>query len=172
MQDNILISRAKHGDQEALEELIRRWYQPIYKYLVRKTGNTSIASDLTQETFLKFVESLPRYSPLAAFSTYIHTIAYHVSVDYFRKHKDYQVYDDKQWDMLEDKRNGVDDNYYRMKEILYKLPDKQRECIILYYYQGLKYRQIAEVLSIPVSTAKTRVRTGLQACRKLWEVEE
>ena len=74
--------------------------------------------------------------------------------------------------MLEDKQNVMDENYYRMKEILYKLPDKQRECIILYYYQGLKYRQIAEVLSIPVSTAKTRVRTGLQACKKLWEVEE
>ena len=56
-----------------------------------------------------------------------------------------------------------------MRKVLYKIPEKQRECLILYYYQGLNYRQISTILSIPISTAKTRVRTGLQRCRDLWE---
>lgn len=169
MNERILILKAKSGNQEALEELIKLYYQPIYKYFVRTCGNSATALDLTQDTFMKLVQGLPKYQPYKDFCAYLYTIAHHVGIDYLKKKKEILLENEYPFEIQQAPKDEKDENYYRMRAVLYKISEKQRECLILYYYQGLNYRQISSILSIPVSTAKTRVRSGLQRCRDLWE---
>lgn len=169
MNERFLILKAKSGNQDALEELIKLYYQPIYKYFVRTCGNSATALDLTQDTFMKLVQGLPKYQPYKDFCAYLYTIAHHVGIDYLKKKKEILLENEYPFEIQQAPKDEKDENYYRMRAVLYKISEKQRECLILYYYQGLNYRQISSILSIPVSTAKTRVRSGLQRCRDLWE---
>lgn len=169
MNERFLVLKAKNGNQEALEELIKLNYQSIYKYFVRTCGNSATALDLTQDTFIKLVQALPNYQPYKDFCAYLYTIAYHVGIDYLKKKKEILLENEYPFEMQAAPTHEKDENYYRMRKVLYKIPEKQRECLILHYYQGLNYRQISTILSIPISTAKTRVRIGLQRCRDLWE---
>lgn len=171
MKERRLIQKAKNGDREALEELISMYYQQIYKYFVRTIGhtNTATALDLTQDTFLRMVQALPYYQPYKDFCAWIYTIAHHIALDHFKKKKDILLESEYPFELQKAPLTEKDENYYHIQAILKQLPQKQREAIILYYYQGLNYRQIASVLSIPISTVKTRVRTGIQRCRNLWE---
>lgn len=170
--DKFLALKAKNGDQEALEDLVKIYYQQIYRYFVRKCSDEQLALDLTQEVFIKLTRNIHNYCPLANFSTYLYKIANNIAIDYYRKKK-FQYYDDDT--ILNNIANITEDDISdysdRVKHILNQLSEKQRECIILYYYQELKYTQIAEILNIPVSTAKTRVKDGLAKCKKLWEVK-
>lgn len=169
MNERFLILKAKSGNQDALEELIKLYYQPIYKYFVRTCGNSATALDLTQDTFMKLVQGLTKYQPYKDFCAYLYTIAHHVGIDYLKKKKEILLENEYPFEIQQAPKDEKDENYYRMRAVLYKISEKQRECLILYYYQGLNYRQISSILSIPVSTAKTRVRSGLQRCRDLWE---
>lgn len=67
MNERFLVLKAKNGNQEALEELIKLNYQSIYKYFVRTCGNSATALDLTQDTFIKLVQALPNYQPYKDF---------------------------------------------------------------------------------------------------------
>lgn len=166
----MLAIKAKNGDREALEELVNMYYQQIYRYFVRKCSDEQLSLDLTQETFIKLTRNIHNYRPLANFSTYLYKIANNIAIDFYRKRK-LQTYDDDTiLDNIAAKTEEDVDYSDRVKHIVNQLSEKQRECIILYYYQGLKYTQIAKVLDIPVSTAKTRVKDGLAKCKKLWEV--
>ena len=169
MKEKRLVLQAKAGNQKALEELVRMYYQAIYKYFVRKTSSTHTALDLTQDTFFKLVTHLKEYVPYKDFEAYLYTIAYHVAMDYYKKKKDMLLHDDTMFEFQQAPHEEKSENYYQMQKVLQRLPQKQRDCIILYYYQELTYRQIAEVLHIPESTAKTRVRAGLEKCKQLWE---
>lgn len=169
MKEKRLIMRAQAGQQDALEELIRSYYQPIYKFFVRKTSQPQTALDLTQDTFCKLVEHLSDYVPYRDFKAYLYTIAYHICIDYFKKKKDILLADDRAFLFQQAPMEEKSEQHYQMKQVLAQLPEKQRDCIILYYYQQLTYRQIAVILAIPESTVKTRVRSGLAKCRTLWE---
>lgn len=167
--DKVLALKAKNGDQEALEELVRMYYQPIYRYFVRKCSDEQLSLDFTQETFIKLSRNIHNYRPLANFTTYLYKIASNIAIDHYRKKKIQFSDNDALENIAAETKEDVDYSD-RVKHILNQLSEKQRECIILYYYQELKYTQIAKILNIPVSTAKTRVRDGLAKCRELWEV--
>lgn len=169
MIEKYLVLRAKAGNPEALNELVKMYYQKIYKYFVRKTSHPQTALDLTQDTFFKLVKHISDYVPYKNFEAYLYTIAHHVAIDYYKKKKDVLLTDDAVFQNQEAPKQAKSEHYYRMKEILASLPEKQRDCIILYYYQQLTYKQVASILCIPESTVKTRVRSGLAKCRTLWE---
>lgn len=82
-----LIQKAQKGDIDALEKLIDKYYDNIFSYLFRKVGNVELAEDLTQEVFLRLVNTLSRYRPTGKFSNYVFTIAVNAANDYFRKNK-------------------------------------------------------------------------------------
>lgn len=171
MSDQRLAWKAKFGDQEALETLIRKHYQSVYRYFVRKLSDEQLALDMTQETFYRLTKRIYTYKPLASFTTYLYTIANHLAIDCYRK-KTIDELDEQHipfttQNCAEQLHDGL-----MVAHLLQQLSEKQRECIILYYYQHLKYRQIAHILNIPESTVKTRVRTGIAKCHELWKEEE
>lgn len=173
MNDNLLALQAKSGNHEALETLVNKHYQSVYRYFVRKVGDEQLALDMTQDTFIRVTKNIHTYRPLANFTTYLFTIAHNLSVDYYRKKRLLLVDSSNYLENL-----AMDIQYQesvhasKIKQILDQLPDKQKECIILYYYHDMKYAQIAKILNIPLSTVKSRVRVGLTKCKQLWEEDQ
>jgi RNA polymerase sigma-70 factor (ECF subfamily) len=81
-----LIAKAQQGDKAALEQLISRYWQPVFRLACLKTGNGEDAQEITQETFLKAFRALPGYRETnASFKTYLGRIALNLITDFWRK---------------------------------------------------------------------------------------
>lgn len=166
MKEILLISRAARGDREALGKLVRLYYEKIYNYIFYRICDRSLAEDLTQDVFVKLTKNIHSYVPTASFSSYLYRIAHNTLVDHFRTAKQSEEIPETQvapdvFTVLEAKLD--------VQSMLATLPKHQRECIILYYMQELNYREIAQILDIPIPTAKSRVQRGLAACKKMME---
>lgn len=166
MKEILLISRAVRGDREALEQLVRLYYEKIYNYIFYRVQDRTLAEDLTQDVFVKLTKSIHTYMPTASFSAFLYRIARNTVIDHYRtaKRLDEIPETTPASDNLAQTEARLD-----VQIVLQKLPPKQRECMILYYLQELSYREISQILDIPIPTAKSRVQRGLAACKKLME---
>ena len=138
----------------------------IYNYIGYRVQDFSAAEDLTQDVFVKLTRHIHSYVPTASFSAFLYRIAHNTVVDYYRTIKHTETIPEtlQAADPLPAAEARMD-----VERMLAKLSEEQRECIILYYLQGLTYREISLVLGIPIPTAKSRVQRGLAACKKIME---
>ena len=166
MKEILLITRAVRGDRAALEDLVRLYYGKIYNYIFFRVCDQSLAEDLTQDVFVKLTKHIHSYVPTASFSSYLYRIAHNTMVDHFRSAKPTEEIPENR--AARDTLSQVDAKL-DVARMLAALPAEQRECIILYYMQELTYREIAQILDIPIPTAKSRVRRGLAACKNMME---
>lgn len=84
IQDWMIINKIKMGDPDAWDILVHKYYDSVYFYCVRRCyGDCDIASDLTQDIFLKLVESLPRYRFIGKFQNYLYTMAVNTCIILF-----------------------------------------------------------------------------------------
>lgn len=166
MKEILLISGAVRGDREALEQLVRLYYGKIYNYIFYRVTDRGLAEDLTQDVFVKLTKNIHSYVPTASFSSYLYRIAHNTVVDHYRTAKPTEEVPESlpAADTLSQAEARLD-----AQMLLARLPEEQRECIILYYLQELSYREISQILGIPIPTAKSRVQRGLAACKKMME---
>ena len=160
MKEKELIYRAKHGDKEALGEIIEKYYSDIYSFLCRRIGDKSYAEDLTQDVFLKFSVSLPQYKEQNKLKSYLFAIAVNSSNDYFRRYKNESVendFDDVPYKAQFEKEL---EKVQTVKNAIMSLSPKQRDVVLLRYYHDMKIKEIAEVLSLPQATVKTQLYRG------------
>ena len=86
IEDYILIRRIQNGDPEAFETLVRKYYQNIYQFCVRRcNGDTALAADMTQDTFLKLIEHIQQYRLTGKFMNFLLTIAVNTCNNHFKK---------------------------------------------------------------------------------------
>lgn len=176
-EDYILIMRIKRGDTDAWEHLVDKYYDKIFAYCFRRTyGNRSLASDLTQDIFLKLIQVIPTYAYKGKFYNYLYTIAVnHCNAIVKKKKLEVVEFDER---FLADKLETVENLLVRQEEsqliqtALNRLPDIQREALILRYYQDLKVKDIAKVTGVGVATAQSRIHQGLQKLAKWLDTEE
>ena len=159
-----------------MEKLIEQYYDNIFSYLFRKVGNIDIAEDLTQEVFLRLVNTLSRYRPTGKFSNYVFTIAVNAANDYFRKNKLFIQEDISALSV--DAGINIEEIFIRQEQIKYlrnainKLPDMQKDAILLRHFHNMKIKDIAEITGTNTSTVKSRINQGLKKLKiLLLEVE-
>jgi RNA polymerase sigma-70 factor (ECF subfamily) len=167
----ILCERAQNGDLSAASELVAGFYQQIFAYLRRLSGNDHDAADLTQKTFTKTWQSLASYQRRSSFSTWLHGIAYHAYLDWRRKRNLGDAQSDEWWET----QIGTSPTPYEntaereLAHQLYRwvdeLDDEKRQAVHLHYYQNLPLNETAEVLGVAVSTVKYRLREALAFLR-------
>jgi RNA polymerase sigma-70 factor (ECF subfamily) len=169
--DEDLSREAGTGDLEAASELLDRHYQKIFGYFRRLSGNDSDASDLTQKTFCKVWNGIGGYGGRSKFSTWVHSIAHHVYVDWRRVHNRLEGQTDEWWlacpgegpspfDSAADK-----DLAGHLYGLIEQLEEEARETVHLHYYQGLSLQETADALGIASSTVKYRLRNALDVLR-------
>lgn len=165
MSDDELINKIKGGDEAAAKELIDRYYAAILRYCGWHCAVPEKAEDLTQETFFKLFQSLPRYKGRNKFKAYLYTIANRLCIDESRKKPFYSLEDAEE---IANGRNEIVQAEQReeIRRLLGVLSEEQREAVILRFGQELGFSEIAKVMGCSMRTAQSRVRNALQLMKK------
>ncbi|HEX8237845.1 MAG TPA: sigma-70 family RNA polymerase sigma factor [Abditibacteriaceae bacterium] len=170
------IRQLKSGDRAAFEDIVSRHYQSVYRQLWHLCNNEQIAAELTQETFVQAWKSLDSFSGRAALRTWLYTIGVRVW-HRWKNSNDEPARENappENWaESLTDYSPGpaqlleTQATQQEVQTALQQLPAAYREAIVLFYIQGLKYREVALALDVPLGTVKSRLHQGLQRMRAL-----
>lgn len=172
-----LILRARSGSIPDFEELMRLYEGGVYGYILRLTGNSPDAEDLTQDTFLKIFNALRTYDQERSFKTWAYTIATRTVYDFFRKKKVR-----KELYIIDDEDSGFEtidesQSYAKIETVedlgraLLEIKPAYKSVLLLYYSEGFTYEEIAQALGKPINTVKTNIRRAKQALKEVIEKE-
>lgn len=171
MEDVEIIRQIHEGDKEALDCLVKKYYADVYRYAYFLMGHKELAEDITQETFLLFIQKLPRYHHMGKCRSYLFRIAHNVYVDYYRKKSN--TMQDSYIESVENYAQETEDTTgsLTMEYYLYQIHSREREILLLHYYYEFTYHQIALILSLGVSNVKYHAHKGLKTLHELMEKE-
>ncbi|SEB46067.1 sigma-70 family RNA polymerase sigma factor [Paenibacillus sp. GP183] len=160
-----LIREAKQGEKKAFAELIKRYKGHIYRHAYGVLGNRMEAEDVAQEAFLKAYYSLSRLDNEYAFSAWIFRIVTNLCRDRLKKLGRERTLSTELLQQMATKR--VEDNHLRLtiEEAMKQLTPDHREVILLHDVQGYRYDEMAEILTIPLGTVKSRLNAARLALR-------
>ena len=164
----------KENDPRAFALLVRRWQGRIQRLCARLTGDVHRAEDLAQEVFMRVFAHRNDYRGEASFATYLRRIALNACYDEQRRLKRRgerslnhsnpentlgaaSVTPTLSPEMVAAKQEHVE----LVRKALFRLPDQYREVVILRHYEGLRFREIAEVLDVPQGTVQSRMAEAL-----------
>lgn len=182
--DGIFVRRVLSGDKDAFEPLVERYKGTVYAQVVGRTGNFASAEDIVQETFVEAYRNLKSLKDPVKFRAWVRGIAMNLSNEWIRKRKPNvpigNMDDSKEAaihsDVLPDtfvRLPTAPDNEYEMEEMrnhileaVERLAEKYREVVLLHDMEGLKYREIAEMLEVPESTVLGRLQVGRDQLRE------
>jgi len=169
VEDTDLIRKARRGDVEAYNLLISRWEKRVYNYLLRIVGDREEALDLSQDVFLKAYQNLRKLDDPARFAAWLFRIAHNEAFSAFRKRRPERD-TAGQAEFSGDEIAGREGVFpielsIAVTTALSRLPEEQREAVVLKIYQGFKFEEMADILSCPVSTAKSRLYTALDVLK-------
>jgi RNA polymerase sigma-70 factor (ECF subfamily) len=173
--DEELMAQYQQGDVAAFDLLYLRYGQRLYNFLLRLVRDRERCAELFQETFLQLHQGRHQYDPHRPFGAWIFRIARNRAYNEFRRAKrqgqlftgevDEETVADSRQDNPE---RALHESLLRaqMDLALQALPEDQREAILLSYYGGLKYADIAGVMETTEDAIKQRVRRGMKALRE------
>jgi RNA polymerase sigma-70 factor (ECF subfamily) len=186
--DEELLTRLKAGQMDQFGLLVRRYERELYGYLRRYLGDDSLAEDVFQNTFLQIFQKIDQYEDGRPVRPWLYTIATHQAIDALRRagrrpvvsldearkadpngetHSLRELVEARTSDPFEHLER--EERRERVRAGVAALPDHLRSTLLLAYYQGMKYREIAEVLDIPVGTVKSRLHAAIAKLQEAWQ---
>lgn len=172
-EDAELVASAKAGDLAAFERLFTKYHARVYNLIYRMVGNEDDAQDLTQETFVRCHRALPSLKAVDFFLPWLWRVATNICRDHARRRArrqtwslDSEITDDEGTKMsreIEDdsldpprllRRSEIAD---RVQDAIGKLSVDRRIVVILHHLEDMPVNEIAEILSVPVGTVKSRL---------------
>ena len=174
--EKILITKGKDGDREALNTLVLRYWQPIYRLVFCKIGNEEDAKEITQDTFMKAFRSLPHYKDLGLpFKSYLTRIAINLVTDFWRKkgHAPQMVHSTEFQQSIIDRRENPEEYTLRLEgeeqigNLVESLPREQCQAIKLRIILGLSVRDAAMEMNKTEPAIKMLQLRGLKNLRKM-----
>jgi RNA polymerase sigma-70 factor (ECF subfamily) len=186
--DEELLTRFRAGRAEAFGLLVRRYERELFGYLRRYLGDAGLAEDVFQNTFLQVYIKSAQYELGRPVRPWLYTIATHQAIDALRRNGRHLALslddaheakcssdeENSLMDLLEARDQGplelanLNERQEQVRLGVNSLPDFLRQVLILAYYQGLRYKDIAEILQIPVGTVKSRLHAALVKLQELW----
>ena len=185
--EQLLLRYRQTGDRELFAQLVYRYERELYSYLRRYLGNAEMAEDAFQGAFLQVHLKCEQFQQDRRFRPWLYTIATNQAIDARRRNKRHQMVsldgngsDDtgdevsRLVNLLESDESGPDsvaeqsERDHRVRTTLDGLPESMHAVIQLVYYQGMKYREAAQVLDIPVGTVKSRLHAAIARLTDVW----
>lgn len=176
------MQRLHDGEDVALNELMRRWQEPLVAFIYRYAGNYEDAIDLAQETFVRIYESRRRYEPRGKFSTWLFTIAANLCHNHARwrtRHPTVSLHasvDGPDGTPLEELLRApgatpadnaeTDDLASAVREYVQQLPHDLKTALLLFEYHELSHEQIARVLNCTPKAVEMRLYRARNLLRK------
>lgn len=173
--------RAKQGDQEAFEQLVLDNQNRIYALALRLCGDREEAADLAQEAFVKAWQGLSSFQGESSFSTWVYRLTTNLCIDHLRKKRRREAVEsvvsldatDGGWaepaDWESDPQRLLErsERGRALARGLARLPDWQRQALVLRELSGLSYQEIAAALDIDLGTVKSRIARARLSLRKV-----
>lgn len=183
MNDAQLIEHYRRGSTEAFNNLVYRWQDKIHRFAFRYFADNDEASEITQKTFIKAYHNLDSLQDTQKFSPWIYRIANNLCIDETRRNGNRkQNFLENRIERTEPATEKTPESRLEKSELgawmqkaLLAIPDEQRTVVILKEYEGLKFREIAEILRESENTVKSRMYYGLKSLRKVfkkWNIEK
>jgi len=180
--DYELIQKFVSGEQSCFEEIIHRHKNKVFAYISMYIRDQALVEDIFQDTFLKVIQSVKsgRYYDNGKFLSWVMRIAHNLIIDHFRRNKQMNMMsnDDYESDIFNSKKfsdPNIEETIIRrqikrdVRMIIGRLPDDQKEVVILRHYAGLSFKEIAEITDVSINTALGRMRYALINLRKIME---
>jgi RNA polymerase sigma-70 factor (ECF subfamily) len=184
--DEELLRRSRaEGDAAAFESLVHRYEVELFSYLRRYLGSAEMAEDVFQATFLQVHLKKEQFEEGRRFRPWLYTIATNQAIDAQRRNRRHRM-------VSLDNRTGGEDDVGSLVEMLSgaeqtadeqmeseeskawvrsavdELPDGLKQALLLVYHKGMKYREAADVLGIPVGTVKSRLHAAVLKLNESW----
>ena len=185
IDDETLVAQFQAGQQDAFDELMRRYKSKIFAYLQRSVGNYEDAEDLTIDVFVKVYRALDTWQPKAKFSTWLYKIAANLAIDHHRAkaRNPIQPWDDDEipesrltaTDLASNPVKTVEEKERGriIREALEQLSPQQKAAFMLCRYEGRTIKEAAETLGIAEGTVKIHLHRAVkrlqEILRPLWE---
>lgn len=181
--ERLLLDYRSRGNRRAFEELVRRYERELFGYLRHYLGDAEMAEDVFQQTFLQVHLKCDQFEPGRRVRPWLYTVATNQAIDFQRRSRRHRM-------LSLDRRSGGDgdeeqaagtlvsvldhpspgpveqsesaERHVEVRRAVEELPEPTRQVVMLVYFQGLKYREAADVLDIPVGTVKSRLHAAIQ----------
>ncbi|ASI36361.1 MULTISPECIES: sigma-70 family RNA polymerase sigma factor [Exiguobacterium] len=175
--DESLYHQMRGGDEQALETLYDKYERLLFSFAHRFTNNDRLSEEVIQEVWMKIWNGRVDFNTeKGKFSSWVLTITRNAALDCLRREKRQPTIE------IEERDGGFDEPVERtvveretaseVREAVQALKPEQQELIELVYFKGLTQQQISDQLELPLGTVKTRIRSAIQALRKLLEGRE
>jgi RNA polymerase sigma-70 factor (ECF subfamily) len=172
-RDALLVEQGKNGDRRALEKLVGLYHQPVYNLAYRIVGDVEMASDVTQNTFLRAFEKLAQFNPEYKFFSWIYRIATNEAIDQAKSRDRFTATDGTEL-AASDTEAAIFDQQQavRVQRALGKLSEDYRTVISLRHFSEMSYEDISEVLVLPVKTVRSRLYSARQLLKTHLDSQE
>lgn len=167
MEDREMIRRIQHGQKEYLNQIAEKYYNDIYYFCCYQTGSREDAYDLAQDTFLRFIRYVDNYK-YQNLKGYLLTIAMNLCRNHIRE----KALTPDGPDSLPVPSDSHTEHSLLLADALRRLPDAQREAVLLHHFYGYKNREIARMTGASYAAVKSRIKQGLTKLQKLLNKED
>jgi RNA polymerase sigma-70 factor, ECF subfamily len=185
--DNELLERHLKGDAQAFPELVNRYRRELLNFLIRFTGDEALAEDVFQETFLQLYVSASAFDPTRRLKPWLFTIAANKARDAMRSrqrrqaapldaamsgsHDDGTTYIDLMPSDVPQPDQNLENTETRaaVQKIVAEMPDNLRVVLLLSYFNEFPYKEIADMLNLPLGTVKSRLHAAVKYFAKRWK---
>lgn len=166
-----LIREARSQNKDSFMKLIEYYMKDMYKVSISILNNDEDAADDIQDTILACWEKMHTLKELKYFKTWMTRILINSCYDIRKQQMKFVPYEEETQQGVTELTNDRDNNY-EIKEALLALDEKYRVPIILFYGQGYRIKEIADILHMPMGTVQTRLSRGRKQLKKYYGVEE
>lgn len=185
--DSHLLERYRRGEEAAFREIVSRYKHSLYAFLRRFVNQQDIVEDVFQETFLQLYTSRESFDTERPLRPWLFTIAANKAKDALRKiqrqatmslgtmadagdvSQDDVVNILTSYETTPEEEVSKDETATRVRQIITDMPDNLREILLLAYFEQFSYKHMAQILSIPIGTVKSRLHTAVAYFMKKWK---
>ena len=167
--DFLLLHRMRNGDDQAIEDFVRKYYPMILRYCQLHIQDLGSAEDLTQETFAQFFRTLSQYQHYGKAANYLYVIAGNLCRDYHKKPEAIPMEELPEQPVYQTDTLDIRLDVHRA---LKQLQPELREVTILYFFQELKQKEIARILGIGLPLVKYRIKRAKELLEQLLGKED
>ncbi|WP_245590633.1 RNA polymerase sigma factor [Adhaeribacter aquaticus] len=175
ISDSALMLKVKDGDTDRLGLLFERYHRALYSFFYRLTSKGEVSEDLVQNVFLRMLKYRHTYTGAGEFKTWMYHLARNVHADYYQKNKRLGFSDDfthlenkLQDDFTVEEQTRQEEEMHLLQLALNQLELEKREILILSRYQGLKYKEIAELYGCSEGAIKVRAFRALDELKNIY----
>ncbi|MEX0856404.1 MAG: sigma-70 family RNA polymerase sigma factor [Gemmatimonadota bacterium] len=178
LDDRALVVQACDGRDRAFEELLRRYERPVFTLVLRMVRDRELAEDLAQEAFIKAFQAIRSYDPAYKFSSWIFKIANNLTIDHLRRRRIDTVSIDgsphassaggeRDTRIVLRSTEETPEAFVENRELggqiedaIARLRPEYRTAVLLRHVEGYSYEEVAEIMEVPLGTAKTYIHRG------------